>query len=213
MTSREPARRLDLRSDTSKTLARPAALVGCAGAGGPGRRRRPSLRPADRPVAPARGGRAPARHAGHRPRRRPGPLRVPARAARDDARSCRRCSARPPMRALRDAVNRYLNGVNATAGAEMLYVLDRGRHLAGRVRLGPARHHGRPGPVVPALRERRAGERAGPFLRRRHHQPQARATTCRTRCAAATGCAAWRPSRSTRGRRAARGASCRATCC
>ncbi len=27
---------------------------------------------------------------------------------------------------LRDAVNRYLNGVNATAGAEMLYVLDQG---------------------------------------------------------------------------------------
>ena len=42
---------------------------------------------------------------------------------------------------LRDAANRYLNGVNATVGAEMLYVLDRSRHLAGRLRLGPARHH------------------------------------------------------------------------
>lgn len=30
----------------------------------------------------------------------------------------------PSDNALRDAVNRYLNGVNATAGAEMLYVLD-----------------------------------------------------------------------------------------
>jgi len=30
----------------------------------------------------------------------------------------------PTDRALRDAVNRYLNGVNSTAGAEMLYVLD-----------------------------------------------------------------------------------------
>jgi len=32
----------------------------------------------------------------------------------------------PSDRALRDTVNRYLNGVNATAGAEMLYVLDAG---------------------------------------------------------------------------------------
>ena len=32
----------------------------------------------------------------------------------------------PSDRTLRDTVNRYLNGVNATAGAEMLYVLDAG---------------------------------------------------------------------------------------
>ena len=32
----------------------------------------------------------------------------------------------PSDHALRDTVNRYLNGVNATAGAEMLYVLDAG---------------------------------------------------------------------------------------
>ena len=53
---------------------------------------------------------------------------------------------------LRDAANRYLNGVNATVGAEMLYVLDRsGTSVAASDWDRPGTTD-RPGPVVSALR-------------------------------------------------------------
>ena len=91
---------------------------------------------------------------------------------------------------LRDAVNRYLDGVNATAGAEMLYVLDRQRHVGGRIRLGPARHHDRPGPVVPALRQRRAWQQGAAASTASASPAASPATTCRMRCVAAARCAA-----------------------
>ena len=117
----------------------------------------------------------------------------------------------PADAALRDTVNRYLDGVNATAGAEMLYVLDTGRHLAGRIGLGPTGHDHRAGPVFPALRDRCAGVRAagastgwaspasgpGYYLSYALRRGQSRA--------------AWWRSRSTSRRPSARGASCRAT--
>ena len=77
----------------------------------------------------------------------------------------------PADAALRDAVNRYLDGVNATAGAEMLYVLDAaGISLAASDWDQPGTTVGqdlsfRPY-VIDALR---AGPR--PLLRRGHHQP------------------------------------------
>jgi hypothetical protein len=74
---------------------------------------------------------------------------------------------------LREAVSRYLKGVNATAGAEMRYVLDpAGTSLAASEWQQP-RHHHRPGLVVPPVRGGRHQAGAGPLLWRGHHEPQA----------------------------------------